>query len=59
MKKTKAEGPLPFREHKDHGEVMALCDHRPCSDLSASGDGKAVQADWAVKKLGGCGWQWK
>lgn len=54
MKETKAEGPLPFREHRDHGEVMALCDHRPCSDLSASGDGKAVQADWAVKDLGGC-----
>lgn len=41
MKETKAEGPLLPREHRDHGDVMALHSSGPCSDLSVSGDGKA------------------
>lgn len=58
VKETKAKGPLPS-QHRDHGEVMALHSSRPCSNLSVSGDGKAVQTGWAVKVWGGCGWQWK
>jgi hypothetical protein len=59
VKETKAKGPLPSREHWDHGEVMALPSSGPCSALGMSGDGKAVQADWAVKVWDGCRWQWR